>query len=91
MERRRVVVTGIGALTPIGNTSQDFWNGLVEGKRGCCNSMNQSLSLNSFGIFLNALKHGKVTSERFVDARNLASRIAPLRPCRRENEFLSLE
>ena len=53
--------------------------------------MNQSLSLNSFGIFLNALKHGKVTSERFVDARNLASRIAPLRPCRRENEFLSLE
>ena len=34
MERRRVVVTGIGALTPIGNTSQDFWNGLVEGKSG---------------------------------------------------------
>ena len=35
----------------------------------------QSLSLNGFGI-LNALKHGKVTSKRFVDARNLANRTA---------------
>lgn len=53
--------------------------------------MNQSLSLNSFGIFLNALKHGKVTSERFVDARNLANRIAPFHPRGCQNEFLSLE
>ena len=34
MERRRVVVTGIGALTPIGNTANDFWQGLVAGKSG---------------------------------------------------------
>jgi 3-oxoacyl-[acyl-carrier-protein] synthase II len=31
---RRVVVTGIGALTPIGNTSNEFWNNLLAGKSG---------------------------------------------------------
>lgn len=30
----RVVVTGLGALTPIGNNVQEFWNGLKEGKNG---------------------------------------------------------
>ena len=34
MERRCVVVTGIGALTPVGNTANDFWQGLVAGKSG---------------------------------------------------------
>lgn len=32
---RRVVVTGLGALTPLGNNLQDFWNGLVNGVSGC--------------------------------------------------------
>jgi 3-oxoacyl-[acyl-carrier-protein] synthase II len=31
---RRVVVTGLGALTPIGNNVPDFWNALVEGTSG---------------------------------------------------------
>ena len=31
---RRVVVTGIGAITPIGNNVDDFWKGLKEGKCG---------------------------------------------------------
>ncbi|MBR1737057.1 MAG: beta-ketoacyl-ACP synthase II [Firmicutes bacterium] len=31
---RRVVITGMGALTPIGNTAEEFWNGLKEGKCG---------------------------------------------------------
>ncbi|MCB0476247.1 MAG: beta-ketoacyl-ACP synthase II, partial [Flavobacteriaceae bacterium] len=31
---KRVVVTGIGALTPIGNTKDEYWNGLVNGKSG---------------------------------------------------------
>ena len=30
----RVVVTGIGAVTPIGNSAVDFWNGLKNGKNG---------------------------------------------------------
>ena len=31
---RRVVVTGMGAVTPIGNDVESFWNGLLEGKNG---------------------------------------------------------
>lgn len=34
MNLRRVVVTGIGALTPIGNTKDEYWEGLVGGKSG---------------------------------------------------------
>jgi 3-oxoacyl-[acyl-carrier-protein] synthase II len=31
---RRVVVTGLGALVPLGNTVNEFWNNLIEGKSG---------------------------------------------------------
>jgi 3-oxoacyl-[acyl-carrier-protein] synthase II len=34
MSKRRVVVTGMGALTPIGNNIQEFWDGLITGKNG---------------------------------------------------------
>ncbi|HLW38864.1 MAG TPA: beta-ketoacyl-ACP synthase II [Brumimicrobium sp.] len=34
MELKRVVVTGLGALTPIGNTIEEYWNGLLTGKSG---------------------------------------------------------
>lgn len=34
MTFKRVVVTGLGALTPIGNTYQEYWKGLKEGKSG---------------------------------------------------------
>jgi 3-oxoacyl-[acyl-carrier-protein] synthase II len=34
MELRRVVVTGLGALTPIGNNIQEFWEGLKNGVSG---------------------------------------------------------
>jgi len=34
MELKRVVVTGLGALTPIGNTTQEFWDGLLNGVSG---------------------------------------------------------
>ena len=32
--KRRVVVTGLGAVTPIGNTVEEFWAGIREGKVG---------------------------------------------------------
>jgi 3-oxoacyl-[acyl-carrier-protein] synthase II len=32
---RRVVVTGLGALTPLGHNLQEFWEGLVNGVSGC--------------------------------------------------------
>lgn len=31
---QRVVITGIGAITPIGNTAAEFWNGMMEGRSG---------------------------------------------------------
>lgn len=31
---RRVVITGVGAVTPIGNNIEEFWNGVVSGKCG---------------------------------------------------------
>jgi len=34
MELKRVVVTGLGALTPIGNTVEEFWQGLTNGVSG---------------------------------------------------------
>ena len=35
MELKRVVVTGLGALTPIGNNIQEYWDGLINGRSGC--------------------------------------------------------
>ena len=34
MELKRVVVTGMGALTPLGNNTDDYWNGLINGVSG---------------------------------------------------------
>lgn len=34
MGKRRVVVTGLGAVTPIGNSKDEFWKSLLEGKSG---------------------------------------------------------
>lgn len=34
MEKRRVVITGVGAVTPVGNDAETMWNSLVEGKSG---------------------------------------------------------
>ena len=36
MNPKRVVVTGMGALTPIGNTLHQFWDGLISGTSGSC-------------------------------------------------------
>lgn len=34
MPLKRVVVTGLGALTPLGNSLEDYWEGLISGKSG---------------------------------------------------------
>ncbi|ARD49108.1 beta-ketoacyl-[acyl-carrier-protein] synthase II [Sporosarcina sp. P37] len=34
MEKRRVVVTGIGGVTPVGNTAEESWKAVLEGKSG---------------------------------------------------------
>ena len=35
MELKRVVVTGLGALTPLGKTVAEYWQGLSDGVNGC--------------------------------------------------------
>jgi 3-oxoacyl-[acyl-carrier-protein] synthase II len=35
MQKRRVVVTGMGAITPIGLSVSSFWDGMLQGKSGC--------------------------------------------------------
>ncbi|TGV05203.1 beta-ketoacyl-[acyl-carrier-protein] synthase II, partial [Mesorhizobium sp. M00.F.Ca.ET.186.01.1.1] len=32
--KRRVVITGVGVISPVGNDAQTFWNSLLEGKSG---------------------------------------------------------
>src|SRR5678815_4391716 len=34
MSERRVVITGLGALTPVGNNTEEFWSALKQGKSG---------------------------------------------------------
>jgi 3-oxoacyl-[acyl-carrier-protein] synthase II len=34
VDKRRVVITGVGAVTPLGNTAEEFWAGLLEGRSG---------------------------------------------------------
>ena len=34
---RRVVITGMGAITPLGLSTKEFWNGLIDGKSGAAN------------------------------------------------------
>ena len=34
MELKRVVITGLGAMTPVGNNVAEYWQGLLAGKSG---------------------------------------------------------
>ena len=40
MELKRVVVTGMGALTPLGNNIDEYWNGLINGVSGAAMTTN---------------------------------------------------
>ena len=37
MEKRRVVVTGLGCVTPLGNSVNELWESLIQGKSGVSN------------------------------------------------------
>ena len=50
MDRRRVVVTGLGAITPIGNNLEDNWSAILKGKSGvariqCFDAENHSVKI----------------------------------------------
>ena len=34
MTKRRVVITGIGAISPVGNTAEESWEAVINGKSG---------------------------------------------------------
>jgi len=34
LDRKRVAIAGLGAITPIGNTLSEYWDGLLAGKNG---------------------------------------------------------
>ena len=36
MELKRVVVTGLGAVTPLGNTPEETWKNMLAGEEWCC-------------------------------------------------------
>ena len=49
-DRKRIVITGMGALTPIGNTVDEFWQACVEGRSGIdwitlCDSTNYAVKV----------------------------------------------
>ena len=34
MDKKRVVITGVGVVTPVGSGKDNFWDALMEGKNG---------------------------------------------------------
>lgn len=60
---RRVVITGLGAITPIGNTVEDFWNGIKEGKCGIDEIT--AFDTSDFKVKLAAEVKGYVPEEHF--------------------------
>ena len=58
MQLKRVVVTGLGALTPIGNTVQEYWDALMAGKSGAApiKQFNASLFKTQFACELKEYK-----------------------------------
>ncbi|MGR9000581.1 MAG: beta-ketoacyl synthase N-terminal-like domain-containing protein, partial [Gammaproteobacteria bacterium] len=46
MSTRRVVITGLGAITPLANTVSETWDGIINGKSGI--STIDSFDISSF-------------------------------------------
>jgi len=66
MQLKRVVVTGLGALTPIGNTLNEYWEALIEGKSGAASIQQFDASLFKTQ-FACELKHFSI--ENFMDKK----------------------
>lgn len=72
MQRKRVVITGMGALTPIGNTVAEYWEGLSQGKSGAnlITSFDTTLFKTKFACQIkgfDALEHFDRKSARKLD------------------------
>lgn len=73
MTHRRVVITGLGALTPVGNSAAEFWNGLVEGKSGV--RTNDRFDTTDFATKIAGLIEGYAAEDHFE--RKEARRLDP--------------
>ena len=66
MERRRVVVTGLGALTPVGGDVESSWSNLLDGVSGAGDI--EAFDASEFGVRIAAeVKNFDV--ERYVDRK----------------------
>ena len=53
MELKRVVVTGLGALTPIGNTLPEYWESLKKGVSGAAKLLTSIQSITKLNLLVN--------------------------------------
>ena len=73
MSRRRVVITGLGAVTPIGNTVEETWKAVCESKSG--GNLIESFDTTDFAVKIGAsIKSFDVS--QYVDKKE-ARRIDP--------------
>src|SRR5438445_4793289 len=82
MDPRRVVVTGLGALTPVGNTADEFWSALKQARSGVGPITKFDASVkNGQGEFLYATRIAAAVRNlellRYVDKREVR-RLDPL-------------
>lgn len=97
MQRRRVVITGMGAITPLGNTFVQSWNNLLSYNNKTTNTNNNK----DYGItsLEEALKHQNLTDSQFQQEMEFAMKLpsqvaAPVRnipiPDNRTTRFIQL-
>ncbi|MFV0516639.1 MAG: beta-ketoacyl-ACP synthase II [Aminipila sp.] len=60
---KRVVITGLGAIAPVGNNTEEFWNGIKDGKNG----IDQITLLDT--TYQKAIMGGEVKDFEYVDKR----------------------
>ena len=73
MTKRRVVITGLGAVTPVGIGVNNFWNSLLEGKSGISTIENMPLEGHTVTI-AGEIKNEDFNAEDYMDSK-LAKRM----------------
>ena len=79
MELKRVVVTGLGAITPLGNDVETTWNAAVEGVSGAgpITHFDASKFKTQFACEVKALTWPTISTER----KHASSIVCPICPC----------
>ena len=75
MSKRRVVITGMGAITPLGNSVEETWSGLKEGRSGIS-------AIDQFDVSAYSTRFGGLIKNFNVED------YMPLKEARRMDEFL---